>query len=76
MSRLANISSKDAIKAFRKTGWEPRRKPGKKHIVMTKPGIKAILSIPPYDELAIGTLRSLIKDAGLKVEEFLTLLKK
>jgi hypothetical protein len=40
---------------------------------MTKPGQRAKLSIPQHKELSIGTLRSLIRLAGLTVEEFLKL---
>ena len=32
------------------------------------------LSVPNYKELAKGTLRTLIRDAGLTVQEFLDLL--
>ena len=41
---------------------------------MTKPGQKANLSIPQHRELSVGTLRALIRAAGLSVEEFLALL--
>jgi hypothetical protein len=37
---------------------------------MLKPGHIASLSIPQHRELAPGTLRSLIRAAGLTVEEF------
>lgn len=42
---------------------------------MTKPGIRVNLSIPQHRELSIGTLRALIRHAGLTIEEFLKLLK-
>jgi hypothetical protein len=41
---------------------------------MTKAGIAKTLSIPDYRELKRGTLRGLISDAGLSVEEFIELL--
>jgi hypothetical protein len=41
---------------------------------MTKPGHRAKLSIPQHKELSVGTLRSLIRAAGLTVDEFLDLL--
>ena len=44
------------------------------HVVMSKPGVRANLSIPQHRELSIGTLRALIRAAGLTVDEFLTLL--
>jgi hypothetical protein len=37
---------------------------------MIKPGVRANLSVPQHKELSIGTLRSLIRGAGLTVEEF------
>ena len=73
MGRLANISGKEAAKAFRKAGWEPQGQVGS-HLVMTKPGIRVNLCIPQHKELSIGTLRALIRHAGLTVEEFLSLL--
>ena len=41
---------------------------------MTKAGVRADLSIPQHKELSLGTLRALIRHAGMTVEEFLNLL--
>jgi len=41
---------------------------------MLKPGHIASLSIPQHRELAPGTLRSLIRAAGMSVEEFMAFL--
>ena len=41
---------------------------------MTKPGIRANLSIPQHKELSVGTLRALIRNADMTVDEFLELL--
>ena len=73
MARLANISGKEAAKAFEKGGWSRIGQVGS-HLVMVKPGVRANLSIPQHKELSVGTLRALIKAAGLTVEEFLALL--
>ena len=73
MSRLGNISGKDAVKAFQKVGWQPIGQVGS-HLVLVKPGMRVNLSIPQHKELSIGTLRALIRNAGLTVEEFLELL--
>ena len=40
---------------------------------MLKPGSIASLSIPQHKELAPGTLRALIRAAGMTVEEFIKL---
>ncbi len=73
MGKLANISGKEAAKAFEKAGWSIRGQVGS-HKVLTKAGVRANLTVPQHAELAPGTLRALIKTAGLTVDEFLALL--
>lgn len=73
MGKLANISGKEAARAFARAGWQTMGQMGS-HLVMTKPGERANLSIPQHRELSVGTLRALIRAAGLTVEEFLDLL--
>jgi predicted RNA binding protein YcfA (HicA-like mRNA interferase family) len=73
MSKLGNISGKEAVKAFSKAGWRTMGQVGS-HLVMTKPDQKANLSIPQHKELSVGTLRALIRAAGMSVDEFLQLL--
>jgi predicted RNA binding protein YcfA (HicA-like mRNA interferase family) len=73
MAKLGNISGKEAVKAFAKAGWQTMGQVGS-HVVMTKPGERTNLSIPQHKELSVGTLRALIRAAGLSVDEFLELL--
>jgi predicted RNA binding protein YcfA (HicA-like mRNA interferase family) len=73
MGTLANISGKEAVKAFAKAGWNTEGQVGS-HLVMTKPGQRANLSIPQHKELSVGTLRSLIQSSGMSVDDFLKLL--
>jgi predicted RNA binding protein YcfA (HicA-like mRNA interferase family) len=73
MGKLANLSGRDAAKAFQKAGWQPMGQVGS-HLVMVKPGVRANLSIPQHKELSVGTLRALIRAAGMTVDEFLSLL--
>jgi predicted RNA binding protein YcfA (HicA-like mRNA interferase family) len=73
MARLANISGKEASKAFQKAGWQVIGQVGS-HLVMSKSGLRVNLSIPQHRELSVGTLRALIRHAGMTVEEFLALL--
>ncbi len=42
---------------------------------MVKQGFPETLSVPDHRQLRPGTLRALIRKAGLNVEEFLTLLQ-
>ena len=64
------LSPSDVIKIFQRFGWEVVRQKGS-HIIMTRPGHIATLSIPNHAEVARGTLRSLIAKAGLTIEQFL-----
>lgn len=73
MGRLANVSGREAARAFEHAGWQRLGQVGS-HLVMIKPGIRVNLSIPQHKELSVGTLRALIRSAGLTVEEFLELL--
>jgi predicted RNA binding protein YcfA (HicA-like mRNA interferase family) len=73
MGKLGNISGKEAAKAFAHLGWQQAAQVGS-HLVMTKPGERANLSIPQHKELSTGTLRSLIRAAGVTVDEFLAVL--
>lgn len=41
------------------------------HIILTKPNHMATLSVPDHKEVARGTLRSLVRAAGMTVETFI-----
>ena len=69
MAGLPNLSGTEVVRAFEKLGWEFSRQSGS-HMVMTKDGEMASLSIPKHKEVAKGTLRSLIRAAKLTVDEF------
>ena len=55
---------------FVRLGWRISRQRGS-HIVLVKSGRLASLSVPNHDTIKRGTLRALIRTAGLTVEEFL-----
>ncbi|MDD4562541.1 MAG: type II toxin-antitoxin system HicA family toxin [Syntrophomonadaceae bacterium] len=74
MPPLPIISGKQAVKAFEKDGWQFNRRRGS-HMILTKPGMQSTLSIPDHKEIGRGLLKTLIKDSGLSVEEFVNLLK-
>jgi predicted RNA binding protein YcfA (HicA-like mRNA interferase family) len=73
MGKLGNISGKEAVKAFQNAGWQQIGQVGS-HVVMVKKGVRANLSIPQHKELSVGTLRALIRNAGMSVDQFLELL--
>jgi len=70
MGSLPVISGTETVKLFQKFGWNVARQ-SSSHIIMTKEGEMASLSIPNHREVARGTLRSLIRSANLTVDEFL-----
>ena len=65
------LRPREVVQAFERLGWSVARQRGS-HIVMTRPGHIATLSIPDHPEVARGTLRTLIAKAGLTVEEFVS----
>jgi len=72
MGRLANISGAEAVRAFERAGWKRIGQVGS-HLVLVKHGVRANLSVPQHRELSVGTLRALIRNSGLTVDEFLEL---
>lgn len=74
MSRLVPVSARDAIRAFEKLGYMVSHQSGSHIILRRNEPPHRHLSIPNHRELARGTLRGLIRDAGLTVEKFLALL--
>ena len=70
MTRLPVISGLDAVKAFVKLGWHVERRAKGSHIILKKPDMTTILSIPDHKKLDRGLLRSLIRDAYISVDEF------
>jgi len=73
MGRLTSISGKQSAKVFRKAGWTAIGRVGS-HLVMVRSGMRVNLCIPQHKELSVGTLRALIRSAGMTVDEFLDLL--
>ena len=75
MKKLPLISGREAVKAFRKIGYEIDHQTGSHIILRHSEPPHRRLSVPDHRELARGTLRALIRQAGLTIEEFIELLK-
>ena len=69
MPELPVVSGAEAVRIFERAGWRQDRQHGS-HVIMLKRGHVASLSIPLHRELAPGTLRALLRSAGMTVEEF------
>jgi predicted RNA binding protein YcfA (HicA-like mRNA interferase family) len=72
VSRLPVCSGRDAVKAFGKVGYIIDHQTGS-HIILRHPNRRR-LTVPDHRELAKGTLRALIREAGLTVDQFTALL--
>jgi len=68
------LKPRQVAKTFEKLGWEITRQRGS-HIILTREGHIATLSVPNHAAVARGTLRSLVARAGLTMDEFLEALK-
>ncbi|MCX6579049.1 MAG: type II toxin-antitoxin system HicA family toxin [Candidatus Aminicenantes bacterium] len=73
MPELPKISGNQAIKIFARLGFRIARQRGS-HVVLRKGNHGCV--IPIHKELAVGTLRSAIKQSGITVEEFIGTYKK
>ena len=75
MSLLPRISGREAVSAFRRLGYEIDRQKGSHIILRHRDAPFRRLTIPDHREVAKGTLRALIREAGITVEEFAALLR-
>ena len=73
MAALPSVSGERAVRVFQKAGWVKDRQRGS-HVILIKPGHAASLSVPQHREIAPGTLRALIRAAGMSVDEFIALM--
>jgi predicted RNA binding protein YcfA (HicA-like mRNA interferase family) len=72
--KLPVVSGAQLIKAFGKLGYYIRSQQGS-HIHLRHP-VHPPLTIPNHREVARGTLRAIIRQAGLSLDSFVELLKK
>lgn len=72
MSRLPVCSGRDAVRAFHRLGYELDHQ-SSSHMILRHRNRRR-LTVPDHRDLAKGTLRSLIRDAGITVEQFAELL--
>ncbi|MBI2870595.1 MAG: type II toxin-antitoxin system HicA family toxin [Candidatus Omnitrophica bacterium] len=74
MPKLPVVSSQEAVRALRRLGYLPDHQTGSHLILRQQDPPHRRLTVPRHRELAKGTLRALIRQAGLTVEEFVRLL--
>ena len=75
MTRLPSITARDDIKKLKKAGFVFDRQAKGSHEIWYNPITKRRTTIPnhPGVDIPKGTLKAIIKEAGLTVEDFLEL---
>jgi predicted RNA binding protein YcfA (HicA-like mRNA interferase family) len=72
LSRLGSYKGEEVVRAFQRAGWKITRQRSS-HVILERESYEATLSIPVHKGKNVkrGTLRDLIKDAKMGVDEFL-----
>ncbi len=73
MSKLPGISGRECVKALGKAVFYFKRQEGS-HIILRRDNPFAQVVVPDHKELDKGTLRAIIRQSGLSVDEFIKLL--
>lgn len=73
MTKIPHISGKICIKALGKIGYYQKRQEGS-HIILRKDDPFSQVVVPNHKNIAKGTLRTIIKNANLTIDEFIDLL--
>ena len=73
MSKLPSVSGRECLRALEKAAFRVVRQEGS-HIVVRRDTPFAQVVVPDHRVLDRGTLRAIIRQAGLSVDEFIALL--
>jgi predicted RNA binding protein YcfA (HicA-like mRNA interferase family) len=73
VSKLPRLSGRDCVKALGKIGFYQKRQHGS-HIILRRDNPFAQLVVPDHKELDRGTLRAILRQANIGIEEFSQLL--
>ncbi len=71
MSKLPIISARELLKILHKIGYGVDHQTGSHIILRNRDYPHRRITVPNHKEIARGTLRSIIKQSGLTLEEFL-----
>jgi len=74
MSRLPVVSGRKCVRALERAGFYFKRQTGS-HIILRCDDPFAQVVVPDHKVLDRGTLRGIIRQAGLSVDEFVELVK-
>ncbi len=74
MSKLPVVSGREVVKAMDKLGYKFYRQRGSHIILRQTMAPHRRLTVPDHSEVARGTLRCILREAGITVSEFINLL--
>lgn len=74
MPKIPVVSAIKVIKALAKVGYDVDHQTGSHIILRQRERPHQRITVPNHKEIAKGTLRAIIEDAGLTIEEFIALL--
>ena len=74
MSALPRVSGREVVKALQKVGYERDRQRGSHIVLRQTASPHRRITVPDHKEVAKGTLRAIIRQSGLTVDEFKALL--
>jgi len=74
MSRLPVVSGRRCARVLAKAGFYFKRREGS-HLILRRDEPFAQVAVPDHRELDRGTLRAIIRQAGLSIDEFQHLLR-
>jgi predicted RNA binding protein YcfA (HicA-like mRNA interferase family) len=73
LTKLPRVSGRECVQALHRAGFSVIRQ-ASSHIVVRRPDPFAQLVVPDHRELDRGTLRAIIRQTGMTVEQFVALL--
>ena len=74
MTKLPVISGRECVRALTHAGFSVKRQEGS-HIILRRDSPFAQVAVPDHRELDRGTLRAILRQAGITIEQFVALLK-
>jgi predicted RNA binding protein YcfA (HicA-like mRNA interferase family) len=77
MPKLPRVSGTRVIAALERLGFARVRSRGS-HVVMARSrpgGGRAVCVVPVHDEVAVGTLRGILRQASISTDEFMAALR-
>jgi len=70
MNKLPTVSGKEVVKRLGKAGFNFTRRKGSHMILRRERPTKITISIPDHKELKKGTLKNILRQANITIEEF------